>query len=161
MIYQLPNVQNATRLPDTLKSHVIVFLDADCPISQYVVKPLNKLQIDYQDQIDFIGIIPGTYYSNAELDSFVTNFQVKFPLLVDPKLNMVKRLDASITPEAYLIDAQGNVVYQGALDDKYERLGKARPLPNQQYLETALKEFSSGKTISSSKTEAIGCIIER
>lgn len=161
MIYQFPKVQNAANLSDTVKSHVIVFLDADCPISQYVIKPLNNLQNEYQGQIEVIGVIPGTYYSDAELDSFVTEFKVDFPLLIDANLTMVKRLDATITPEAYLIDSNGKVLYQGALDDKYERLGKARPLPNQQYLESAVVEFSSGKTITYSKTEAIGCIIER
>ena len=161
VLQQLPVVQSEMNLPEDEEPKVIVFLDPDCPISQYVVKPLNKLQSEFQDYVEVIGVIPGTYYSKAELYSFVVNFQLDFLVLLDSKLALVNRLDATITPETFLIDSSGKVLYQGALDDKYERLGKARPLPNQEYLESALSQFSTGKAISSPMTTAIGCIIER
>lgn len=160
VLQQLPVVQSGKQLSE-VEPMVIVFFDPDCPISQYVIKPLNNLQSEFQEQVEILGVIPGTYYSEAELSTFVTNFQVEIPVLLDPNLALVKRLDATITPEVFLIDSDGKVLYQGALDDKYERLGKARPIANQEYLESALSQFSEGKSISFPKTAAIGCIIER
>ena len=160
-IQSLPMVLSSQSLLDSLNTTVLVFLDVDCPISQYVIKPLNALQAEYEYQIEVIAVVPGTYYTGQELQGFVIEFDVQFPLLIDPKLKLVKRLDAHITPEVFLLDKKGNVLYQGAVDDKYLELGKSKLLPNQSYLDEALHEFTNGTAILNPKTEAIGCIIER
>jgi predicted glycosyltransferase involved in capsule biosynthesis len=160
-IQSLPAIASSQSLPDSLNITVLVFLDVDCPISQYVIKPLNALQTEYKDQIEVIGIVPGTYYTNQELQDFATEFDVQFSSLIDPNLKLVKRLDAHITPEVFVLDRRGRILYQGAVDDKYLDLGKSKPLPNQSYLDEALCEFIDGNVIRNPKTEAIGCIIER
>jgi hypothetical protein len=59
-IQSLPAIASSQSLPDSSNTIVLVFLDVDCPISQYVIKPLNALQTEYKDQIEVIGIVPGT-----------------------------------------------------------------------------------------------------
>ena len=139
----------------------VVFLDIDCPISQYVIKPMNSIKEKNEANLQLIGILPGEYYSKREKSDFMTRFGVQFELRDDPKLNLVKRLDATITPQCILLDKGGNVIYNGALDNKYEALGRAKPTPSINYLDQAIGQFMIGKEIEFSKTKPIGCLIER
>lgn len=139
----------------------VVFLDIDCPISQYAIKPLNSMKEKNNANLQLIGILPGKYYSDQEKKKFVAGFGVQFELKNDPKLKLVKRLDATVTPQCILLDKGGNVLYNGALDNKYEALGRAIPTPSINYLDQAITQFSDGKKIEISSTKPIGCLIER
>lgn len=139
----------------------VVFLDIDCPISQYVIKPMNSIKEKNKANLNLIGILPGEYYSEREKKDFVTGFGVQFELKDDPKLKLVKRLDATVTPQCILLDEGGNVLYNGALDNKYEVLGRAKPTASINYLDQAIDQFMNGDEIELSSTKPIGCLIER
>jgi hypothetical protein len=67
---------------------------------------------------------------------------------------------ATVTPEAVVCDADGNVLYRGAIDDWAYAEGKKRPAPLNHYLSDALSAITSGKTPSPASTKPIGCFIE-
>lgn len=142
------------------KAMAIMFLDIDCPISQYAAKPFQTLNAQHSETIQFIGVIPGDYYSSEKIDSFMTAMKLDFILIPDTKNKLVKRLGATITPEVFLIDGAENVIYQGALDDKYKALGRARQEVSERYLERAISALVLGTPIELSKTDPIGCKIE-
>ena len=140
---------------------IIVFIDIECPISQYVIKPMNVLQEKYVENVKFIGLLPGDYYSEKQKNDFISELGVNFELKDDPKLKVVKRVDATVTPQCFLLDESGKILYNGALDNKYEALGKAKPLPSIDYLDLAINQILSGKQVELSATKPIGCLIER
>lgn len=105
------------------------------------------------------GIVPGKVNPN-EVKTFVEEYAIKFPVSIDRDFTDVRRFQATITPEAILIDRQGQVLYQGAIDNWFFDLGKYRQRVTEHYLQDAIDAALHGKTPIIRKTEAVGCIIQ-
>ncbi len=76
---------------------------------------------------------------------------------LDDKSTLADAFGASRTPECYLFDKSGKLVYHGAIDDSPGD-------PNQvkrHHLQTAIDEMLAGKEISVKETRSVGCSINR
>jgi hypothetical protein len=69
---------------------------------------------------------------------------------------VARAFGATRTPEAYLFDADGKLVYHGAIDDNAREPRKVK----KRYLESALKSVASGRSVAVSETKALGCTIK-
>ena len=79
--------------------------------------------------------------------------------LLDPNGDVGKLYGAKTTPHMFVIDPKGNVVYNGAIDDK----PTADPADLQgasNYVTTALSEVMSGKPVSVNTTKPYGCSVK-
>jgi len=74
---------------------------------------------------------------------------------------MADRFGAVVTPEVFLVDEKGTVLYSGAIDNWFVSLGRNRFAPSEHYLLDAFKEVISGKKVEVSNKPAIGCFLER
>ena len=63
---------------------------------------------------------------------------------------------ATRTPENFLFNNEGKLVYHGAIDDNPEEENVSR-----KHLQLALDEMLNGKTVSVTKTRSVGCGIKR
>jgi peroxiredoxin len=79
-----------------------------------------------------------------------------FPYVVDATSNVARAYGATRTPEAFLFDAQGKLVYHGTIDDNAQEPEKV----STRYLADALAAVSSGKEIAVKETKAMGCGIK-
>ena len=76
--------------------------------------------------------------------------------LLDETGKVGKTYGAKVTPEMYVIDAKGVLVYHGAIDDKKStNPGDIAGAKN--YVAAALDEVLAGKPVSTSKTDPYGC----
>lgn len=82
--------------------------------------------------------------------------KMAFPYVVDATSDVARAFGATRTPEAYLFDAEGKLVYHGTIDDNAKEPSKVK----QRYLDAALKSVSSGKTVAVQETKALGCGIK-
>jgi thioredoxin-related protein len=64
---------------------------------------------------------------------------------------------ASRTPESFLFDKNGKLVYHGGIDDNP---GEASAV-SRQHLKEAINELSTGKDVSVKKSRSVGCGIKR
>ena len=71
----------------------------------------------------------------------------------------MQQVDARVTPEAVVIDSQGNVVYRGRIDDRFVDFGKTRQSPTREDLSLALDAVLAGRAVDVPTTKAIGCFI--
>jgi hypothetical protein len=78
--------------------------------------------------------------------------------LRDPRHALVRRVQASVTPEAAVV-VEGTVRYRGRIDDRYVELGRERPAPTTHDLEDALTAVLSGRPVARPTTQAVGCFI--
>ena len=78
------------------------------------------------------------------------------PYVVDPKSALADAFGATRTPECYLFDAAGKLIYHGAIDDNQNAAQVGR-----KHLFTAIGETLSGKEIAMKETRSIGCTIKR
>lgn len=81
----------------------------------------------------------------------------KVPYVVDENSAMANAFGATRTPEVFLFDANGKLVYKGAMEDN-----PANPSESQSmFLKDAIDNMLSGKTIDPNSTKSIGCTIKR
>jgi peroxiredoxin len=79
-----------------------------------------------------------------------------FPYVVDSTSDVARAFAASKTPEAFLFDAQGKLVYTGTVDDN----AKDPAGVTAAYLKDALEAVASGNPVTTAKTKALGCSIK-
>jgi thiol-disulfide isomerase/thioredoxin len=144
-----------------IKARVTVFLSTECPISQRYAPRLAELHREFSRKgVAFAAYFPLRTDDSRTLARFRREYPLPFPIKPDSRQVAARRFQAKITPEVVVQDAQGTVVYQGAIDDWFVSLGKHRPEVTQHYLRDALRLVLAGRVVVPPKTEAIGCFIE-
>lgn len=138
---------------------VIVFLAPDCPFCQRYSVTLNALEAQYHGSVTFIGVFPGRGYADRDYIGYRDKYHIRFALTKDPAKVLALRLRASVTPEAFLLDARRTVLYHGAIDDMAVGLGKTRLQPTQPYLQQAIADAQAGRPLAIDYREAVGCWI--
>ncbi|MBP1619725.1 MAG: thioredoxin family protein, partial [Acidobacteria bacterium] len=76
--------------------------------------------------------------------------------VVDATSDVARAFGATRTPEVYLFDAAGKLVYKGAIDDNAQDAAKVQ----HRYLADALEAVSAGREVAVRETKAIGCSIK-
>ncbi|WP_162387941.1 redoxin domain-containing protein [Spirosoma endbachense] len=140
---------------------VYAFLNTECPISQQYVRRLADLHQEFgKSGVRFIALFPLRTDSPVVIERFRTEYKLPFAGLPDKKARLARQFRARVTPEVVVMQSDGRVVYQGAIDDWYVDLGKHRPQAAHAYLHNALDALLNGRPVTEAHTEAVGCLIE-
>ena len=81
---------------------------------------------------------------------------IKYAYAADPAGDVARAFGASHTPEAFLFDGSGKLVYHGSIDDNVDDAKAVK----QTYLANAVADLSTGKAQRMAETKAIGCGIK-
>lgn len=145
---------------DAANLTVVVFLGAECPMAKIYGPRLNELQQRFQGDLRIIGINSNRQDSVTDVRKYIADHGIEFEFIKDRRNVIADQFDAKRTPEAFLLDQQLDVLYQGRIDDQYQP-GVSRATAGRRDLEIAISEALAGKTVSVPKTEATGCVIGR
>jgi thiol-disulfide isomerase/thioredoxin len=141
---------------------VLVFLDTECPISQFYTKSLQKLVLEYENSnILFLTVFPTKYTHEEDIRSFNKKYKLNILSILDQNQILTKKLNATITPEVFVLNQKSEIVYFGSIDDSYFALGKRNINPQKKYLKDAIQSTIFQKKPSFFHIEAIGCEIQR
>jgi len=77
--------------------------------------------------------------------------------LVDQNAELADAFGANKTPECFLFDNNGVLVYHGAIDDNPSNASAV----NRKHLVTAMDEVKAGKEVSVKESKSVGCTIKR
>ncbi len=80
----------------------------------------------------------------------------EFPYVVDATSGVARAYGASRTPECFLYDEAGKLVYHGAVDDNAKQPAEV----DEQWLADAISTLLEDKEVSVVETKAIGCSIK-
>jgi thiol-disulfide isomerase/thioredoxin len=80
-----------------------------------------------------------------------------FSYLVDKNSAMADAFGATRTPEVFLFDKSGKLVYHGAIDDNANDPGEV----TRKHAKIAIEEMVAGKNVTTTKTRFVGCTIKR
>lgn len=138
---------------------VFYFLAPECPLCQNYAKTMRDL-MEANPGVKFIGIFPGEAYSVEEIKMYLIKFGLEFDSFLDPDFQLTNLLGAEITPEAFLVDSEGRVVYSGAIDNWAISLGRKRQVITKNYLQDAIAAAEQGLPADPKKSQAVGCFIE-
>ncbi len=142
---------------------VLVFTSQDCPYSRAGDNALAKFADQYKDKGVVLLSIDSHAGATAEkVKEFATSGNetkkpLPYPILLDTGNVYADKMGAKRTPEVYIVDKAGNLVYHGALDNgkKLDEAGY------ESYIAKAADELLAGKPVSTSKSSAYGCSIKR
>jgi peroxiredoxin len=158
--FKLPDADGAEHSLKSLAGKngaVLIFIATKCPVSNAYNDRMEKLAQDYKVKgINVIGINSNNTEPAAEVKSHAGEKHLTFTILKDDGNKIADRLGATRTPEAYVIDASGKLVYHGRIDN-------AQNTANVQSndLRDALDEMLGGKPITKTGGAAFGCNIKR
>jgi peroxiredoxin len=94
--------------------------------------------------------------SFARMQERARNRGFEFPYAVDAGSRVAQSMGATRTPEAFLFDAKGKLVYHGVIDDN----AHAADDVEQHYLRDALQALVDGTEVAVKTTKALGCTIK-
>jgi len=138
------------------KGVVLVFYNQECPFVQEVHQRISDFHKAYKDKgLPVVAIDAGDNNSAEAVKSHTA--QVSFPILLNPDSKIASRFGATRTPEVFLINAEGTIVYHGAFDNgKLQGENATR----QMFVQTAADSLLDGKVIEAKSTKAFGCTLK-
>lgn len=164
------------RLPDTAsgktysfddiagsKGTLVMFICNHCPFVKHVLDELVRIGRDYADKGIGMAAISSndiTGYPQDRPERMAELAREKafpFPYLYDESQNTARAYDAACTPDFYVFDGDGKLVYRGQLDDS--RPGNDIPVTGKD-LRSALDALIAGQPIPKDQTPSIGCNIK-
>src|SRR5207247_3827599 len=158
--FKLPDADGKEHSLNSLKGAkgtVAIFIATKCPVANAYNDRMEKLAQDYKARgINVIGINSNNTEPAAEVKSHAGEKHLTFTILKDDGNKIADRLGATRTPEAYVLDAGGKLVYHGRIDNSQNT---ANITSND--LREALDELLGGKSVTKTGGAAFGCTIKR
>jgi predicted neuraminidase len=100
----------------------VVFLSARCDATERAIAEINRIHGKYRLQnLLFVGVCSNPAETGEELRTFSQRRGLIFPVYRDPDGEAARRLGARVTPEVFLLDREGKLVYRGGLNDEAAR----------------------------------------
>jgi peroxiredoxin len=140
---------------------VLEWINPDCPFVKrhYGEDTMKKLTSAYDDRgVVWLTVNSTKYMDGAANASFATKENVDWPILVDQDGKVGHAYGAATTPHMFIIDKEGKVVYDGAIDD--DPRGNKAAGERTNYVAQALDEVLAGKAVSTPETKPYGCSVK-
>ncbi len=142
---------------------VLEWLNPQCPHSRYhyeVAQTMVKLANKYRDK----GVVWLAVNSNIETApianrSFAASHKLPYPILDDRSGDLARKYGARTTPHIFIIDKEGRIAYDGAIDDA--PAGQGQPSAGKvNYVDKALTELTLNRKVSLPNTPPYGSPIK-
>jgi peroxiredoxin len=147
---------------------VIEWFNPECPFvkKHYGSGNMQKLQQQYTGK----GVVWLTIDSNApgtegnispeQAEKITASWKThQTALLLDPEGKVGRAYGAKNTPNMVVIDPEGKIAYQGAIDSK--ATPNPADIPNStNYVKAALDESLAGKPVTTPQTKPYGCSVK-
>lgn len=150
------------------KTVVLEWTNHDCPFvrKHYDSGNMQALQKRWTDAgivwLTVISSAPGEQgYVSAPAANQLTRQRSAAPsaVVLDPEGRIGQAYRAKTTPHMYIVDATGQLVYMGGIDDKPSTNPRDVKTANN-HVDAALSEIRSGKPVSTPATRAYGCSVK-
>jgi peroxiredoxin len=161
--FTLANYDGKTISLSDFKGKIIVleWFNYECPFVKYHYEKANtmvELSNKYKDKnVVWLAVNSTGHLTTEKNKDFAEQHKLSYPILDDRSGKVGRAFGAKTTPHMFIIDAKGNIVYNGAIDDS--PLGKKKEgVIN--YVDNALTELTAGKEVSTPSTEPYGCSVK-
>lgn len=143
---------------------VIYFWAGECPCvracERHSFVPLAR---KYKGLISFYAVAANRFdldVPRAQIRSSITAHHLPFPVLLDPHHKVAHALGAVVTPQAFLLNPQGRVIFSGIPDDSRRYLDRTgQSGVTHSYLSQSIQEALAGKPVTQPQVKDEGCMI--
>lgn len=146
---------------------VLEWVNFDCPfvVRHYKSGNMQALQRKYTAKgvvwlsINSSAVGKQGYFSPSEINAKIKERNAApTAYLIDTDGTIGKAYGAKTTPHMFVIDPQGNIIYQGAIDDSVSTDVNEKAKVN--YVEAALDAAMAGKPVATPTTKPYGCSVK-
>jgi thioredoxin-related protein len=145
------------------KGLLVMFSCNTCPIVRaYQSRTIEVCKYAKDKQIGLVLLNSNeAYRSNGDsyndMKDYASEQGYNWPYVLDVNSAMANAFGASRTPECFLFNVDGKLVYHGAIDDNQNGPDEV----TRKHLIVAMDEMLAGKDISVKNTRSVGCNIKR
>lgn len=167
--FTLTDVQgNEHTLHDHLGSIIILeWTNYDCPFVRKFYNPgvMQEMQRAMADQdivwLTICSSAPGTQgnFTQEVWMERMEEWDVVAPVLLDESGDVGRAFGALVTPHMYVIDTEGNVAYQGAIDS-IRSVNPDDIEEAENYVQSAVEALLAGEDIEHTDTRPYGCTVK-
>ena len=158
--FKLPDADGNEHTLASLKGKsgtVILFIATKCPVSNAYNERMQKLSQDFRAKgVNVVGINSNSTEPAAEVKQHAAEKGLTFTILKDAGNQVADRFNAQYTPEAYLLDASGKLVYHGRIDNSKNADGVTA-----NDLRDAVEAVLAGRAVGKPEVKGFGCSIRR
>jgi peroxiredoxin len=164
--FRLPDFDGRVTSADEVRGSnglVVAFLCPHCPFVRHVRDRFAGFARDYQARgIGVVGIMSNDVAAFPQdgpegMRAEAQEVGYTFPYLFDEHQDVAKQFRAACTPDLFLFDAGGRLVYRGQFDDS--RPGNGVPVTGRD-LRAACDAVLAGQPIPEPQKASIGCNIK-
>jgi hypothetical protein len=131
-------------------------------LSRYYSKEIESLSKTYSGNgVQFFGVFPNPFSTDSVILDFAKEENLTFQLLRDAHGFFSKTIPFTVTPEAVVLNGEGEILFQGRIDDFYVAVGKHKSRKARAFLSEALESILAGKQLSEPYIKPVGCVIDR
>ncbi len=141
---------------------VLEWFNYECPFVRYhyeKTSTMKDLAAKYKDKnVVWLAINSTSHQETARNKEYAEKSKILYPILDDSSGKVGRAYHATNTPHIFIIDHNGNIVYNGAIDNApLGRVPENEKLIN--YVDMALEELTP-KKVSMAKTKPYGCTVK-
>jgi peroxiredoxin len=147
---------------------VLEWHNRDCPYTRkhYASGNMERLQKEWTEKgvvwFTVISSAPGTqgYVTAADENAYVAKMNASpTAVLLDPSGSLGHLYGAKTTPHMFVINPEGVLIYNGAIDDK-PTTDTADIATAKNYVQTALEEAMAGQSVAAPTARPYGCSVK-
>jgi hypothetical protein len=143
--------------PASAKATAVVFISVQCPVSNAYNERMAAIHREYSGKgVQFAFVNANEQESQEAADAHAKEHNLGFKVYKDPDNVLADRLNAQVTPEVFLFDHTGKLVYHGRIDDSRD-LDKVTSKDFHKALDAVL----AGQPVAVAQTKQFGCTIKR
>ena len=139
------------------KGVVLFFISPYCPTSNTFALYMKEISEDYAADFTFYSVHSDPSVSDQDQAQHATMMEITHGVLKDGEQTLAKLLGATITPEVFVVDADGSTLYEGRINDLYLGPTQKQKEVTTHDLRDALAAIRKGEPVPVAKTDAIGC----
>lgn len=142
---------------------VVMFICNHCPFVVHIAEGLAALGRDWADsEIGLVAISSNDVSTHpddspAQMMAFSARHGLSFPYLFDETQQVAKAFNAACTPDFFLYNANGLLMYRGQFDSA--RPGSDVPVSGDA-LRAAMQAIQAGKNVPDDQVPSMGCNIK-
>ena len=158
--FSLPDTDGVEHSPGDAPATLIVFTCNHCPYALAWHDRIAAVARDYPNvKVLAVSSNDAVRYPRDSYEAMRERVQADggwpMPYLYDETQDVARAYGAKTTPDCFLIDAQGRVVYRGAPDADHED-----PSQNAAWLRDAIDATLAGSAPATAQTTPVGCSIK-
>lgn len=163
--FTLTDLQGEEHSLDQYRGEVVIleWINPKCPFSERHAQEETMIRLADRDDVTWLAINSTDpeqqdWMSREEHAAYNRKHGIDYPVLYDPTGETGRAYGAKTTPHMYVIDEEGTLLYDGAIDD--DPLGRAAPDERTNYVERALAAHAGGETVTLATTKPYGCTVK-